>query len=123
MRWKMGPHQHALILAGRHDKHRVDAIVRLFGGLCYFVSLSDEYGGADFVHTLVCDAQRGELNGMLFSVVEAELLQTEDVRTSGDTVWDNLPATGQWFFNFLESKIRYFLAQEHAKRQLEASPA
>src|SRR5262249_7997979 len=79
---QLGPHQHALILAGRNDKHRVDAIVRLFGGLNYFVTLSDDYRGVDFVHTIVCDAQRGELNGMLFSVVEAELLQTEDVATS-----------------------------------------
>lgn len=30
---QLDPHQHALILAGRHDKHGVDAIVRLFGGL------------------------------------------------------------------------------------------
>src|SRR5439155_6294932 len=37
---QQGPHQHALIIAGRKDKKRVDAIVRLFGGLCYFVTLS-----------------------------------------------------------------------------------
>lgn len=45
---QQGPHQHSIILAGRHDRKRVDAIVRLFGGLCYFVTLSDCYGGADF---------------------------------------------------------------------------
>lgn len=109
---QLGPHQHALILAGRHDKHRVDAIVRLFGGLNYFVTLSDKYEGVDFVHTIVCDAQRGELNGMLFSVVEAELLQTEDVATSSDTVWDNLALSGKWFVDFLDASIRYYLAQK-----------
>jgi len=113
---EMGPHQHALILAGRNDKHRVDAIVRLFGGLCYFVTLSDEYEGADFVHTLVCDAQQGELNGMLFSVVEAELLQTEDIRTSKETIWDNLSATGEWLVNFLDSRIKYQLEQQALKK-------
>jgi hypothetical protein len=53
---QQGPHQHSLIIAGRHDKGRVDAIVRLFGGLCYFVQLSEHYGGADFSTTLVYDA-------------------------------------------------------------------
>lgn len=109
---QLGPHQHALILAGRNDKRRVDAIVRLFGGLNYFVTLSDKYEGVDFVHTIVCDAQRGELNGMLFSVVEAELLQTEDVATSKDTIWDNLELSGRWFVNFLDASIHYHLAQK-----------
>lgn len=109
---QLGPHQHALILAGRNDKHRVDAIVRLFGGLSYFVTLSDEYQGVDFVHTIVCDAQRGELNGMLFSVVEAELLQTEDVATSNDTVWDSLELSGKWFVDFLDASIRSYLVQK-----------
>jgi len=107
---EMGPHQHAIILAGRNDRHRVDAIVRLFGGLSYFVVLSDRYEGADFLHTLVCDAQRGELNGMLFSVVEAELLQTEDVYNSEETIWDDLPASGTWFINFLDGRIKRLLA-------------
>jgi hypothetical protein len=119
---QLGPHQHALILAGRHDKHRVDAIVRLFGGLSYFVTLSDKYKGVDFVHTIVCDAQRGELNGMLFSVVEAELLQTEDVATSKDTVWDNLELSGRWFVGFLESSIRYYFAQKQKAAKAEEAP-
>lgn len=121
---QLGPHQHALILAGRHDKHRVDAIVRLFGGLNYFVRLSDQYGGVDFVHTIVCDAQRGELNGMLFSVVEAELLQTEDVATSKDTVWDNLELSGRWFVDFLDVSVRYYLAQKQkSAKPVEAAPS
>ena len=44
---EQGPHQHSLTIAGRHDKHRVDAIVRLFDTLSYFVELSTTYGGAD----------------------------------------------------------------------------
>jgi hypothetical protein len=61
---QQGPHQHSLILAGRHDRKRVDSIVRLFGGLCYFVTLSECYGGADFCSTLMYDAQRGEIVGV-----------------------------------------------------------
>ncbi len=119
---EMGPHQHAIILAGRNDRHRVDAIVRLFGGLSYFVILSDRYEGADFLHTLVCDAQRGEVNGMLFSVVEAELLQTEDVYNSKETVWDDLPASGAWFLNFLDGRIKQLLAQKAEEKKPESKP-
>jgi hypothetical protein len=61
---QQGPHQHSITIAGRHDKGRVDAIVRLFGGLCYFVELSNSYGGADFFLTTVLDAYRGETNGV-----------------------------------------------------------
>jgi hypothetical protein len=49
---------------------------------------------------------------MLFSVAEAELLQTEDVATSADTVWYNLESSGRWFINFLEASINYYLAQK-----------
>src|SRR3989442_1307932 len=58
---QQGPHQHSIIIAGRRDKNRVDAIVRLFGVLCYFVVLSDHYDGADFTDTLAYDAYRGEV--------------------------------------------------------------
>jgi hypothetical protein len=67
--------------------------------------LSDDCDGAVFVHTLVCDAQRGELNGMSLSSVEAALLQTEDVVTSKETIWDNVAASGKWFLDFLEAKL------------------
>ena len=54
-----GPHQHLLIIAARHDKGCVDAIVRLFGGLNYFVKLSGHYGGADFfAHARIRRSQR-----------------------------------------------------------------
>ena len=76
---QQGPHQHSISIAARRDKHRVDAIVRLFGELSYFVVLSDHYNGADFCDTLVYDAYRGEENGKLFAHEQAELLQTEDV--------------------------------------------
>jgi predicted mannosyl-3-phosphoglycerate phosphatase (HAD superfamily) len=56
---------------------------------------------------------------MLFSVVEAELLQTEDVTTSKDTVWDNLEVSGRWFVNFLESSIRYYLGQKQKAAEAE----
>jgi hypothetical protein len=109
---QQGPHQHALIIAGRHDRKRVDVIVRLFGGLCYFVSLSDSYQGADFCDTVVYDAYRGELNGTLLAHQQAELLQTEDVATSKHTVWGNVAASGEMFCNFLDDAIQGKIARQ-----------
>ncbi len=103
---QQGPHQHSIIIAGGHDKKRVDAIVRLFGGLCYFVVLSDHYDGADFCNTLVYDAYRGQVNGILLADAQAEILQTEDVATSVSTVWDDLAASAKRFCEFLEYAIR-----------------
>src|SRR5579862_7025524 len=116
-----GPHQHSVIIAGRHDKHRVDAIVRLFGGLPYFVVLSDTYEGADFFQTIVYDACRGETNEMLFSHEQAELLQTEDVATSKDTVWDDVARSGEWFINFLDARIRAKLLKDQASQETAKS--
>jgi hypothetical protein len=99
---QQGPHQHSVAIAARRDKRRVDAIVRLFGELTYFVVLSDHYDGADFCNTLVYDAHRGEVNGMLFGHMQAELLQTEDVATSKETVWDDLEGFGRNFCAFIE---------------------
>jgi hypothetical protein len=112
-----GPHQHSVIIAGRHDKRRVDAIVRLFGGLAYFVVLSDTYEGADFFNTLVYDACRGETNDMLFSHEQAEFLQTEDVATSADTIWDDVARSGEWFINFLDARIRAKLLKDRASQE------
>jgi hypothetical protein len=103
---QQGPHQHSVAIAARRDKRRVDAIVRLFGELAYFVVLSDHYDGADFCNTLVYDAYRGEENGMLFGDVQAELLQTEDVATSKDTLWDDLEAFGRNFCTFIERVVQ-----------------
>jgi hypothetical protein len=61
--------------------------------------------GADFCNTLVYDAHRGEVNGMLFGQVQAELaslLQTEDVATSNETVWDDLVGFGRNVCAFIE---------------------
>ncbi len=112
-----GPHQHSVIIAGRHDRHRVDAIVRLFGGLAYFVVLSDTYEGADFFHTLVYDAYRGETDGMLFSHEQAEFLQTEDVATSADTIWDDVARSGEWFVNFLDARIKAKVLSDRKNRE------
>lgn len=114
---QQGPHQHSLIIAARHDKRRVDAIVRLFGGLCYFVVLSDHYAGADFGDTLVYDAYRGEANGILHSHMDAEMLETEDVATSADTVWDDLLASGQRFCDFLDSAIRSKMERDRGEHK------
>ena len=102
---QQGPHQHSIAIAARRDKHRVDAIVRLFGELSYLAVLSDHYDGADFCNTLVYDAYRGEENGMLFGHEQAELLQTEDVGTSKETKWDDLVAFGRNFCAFLERSV------------------
>jgi len=83
----------------------VDAIVRLFGELTYFVVQSDHYDGADFCNTLVDDAYRGEENGILFVHEQAELLQTEDVAASNETVWGDLEAFGKNFCAFLERAV------------------
>jgi HNH endonuclease len=102
---QQGPHQHSITIAARRDKHRVDAIVRLFGELTYFVVLSDRYDGADFCDTLVYDAYRGEVNEMLFAHEQAELLQTEDVVISKETVWGDLEGFGRNFCAFLERAV------------------
>lgn len=102
---QQGPHQHSIAIAARRDKRRLDAIVRLFGELTYFVVLSDRYDGADFCDTLVYDAYRGEVNGILFAHEQAELLQTEDVSTSKETVWGDLEGFGRNFCTFLEQVI------------------
>ena|SRR5690348_13584536 len=109
-----GPHQHSIIMAARHDRARVDAIVRLFGGLCYFVVLADRYAGADFFSTLVYDASRGEVNGILQSHVDAELLETDDVLNSAETVWDDLPASGQRFCTYLDEELKVYFKRVRA---------
>ena len=117
---QQGPHQHSIAIAARRDKHRVDAIVRLFGELTYFVVLSDLYDGADFCKTLVYDAYRGEVNGMLFVHEQAELLQTEDVATSKETVWGDLEGFGRNFCAFLERAVEQKRIKDlTAKKQAE----
>jgi hypothetical protein len=113
---QQGPHQHSLTLAGRNDKKRVDAIVRLFGGLCYFVQLSTNYLGADFSTTVVLDAYRGEQDGILLEHPYAEILQIEDVSTNPATSWDDLYACGLSFVGYLEREIEGKQEQEKAKR-------
>jgi hypothetical protein len=103
---QQGPHQHSIIIAGRHDKKHVDVIVRLFGALCYFAVLSDHYEGADFVNTLAYDAYRGEVNDFLLAHEQAEILQTEYVATSTETIWDDVAAAGESFCKFLDHAIR-----------------
>jgi len=117
---QQGPHQHSITIAARRDRHRVDAIVRLFGELTYFVVLSDHYEGADFCNTLVYDAYRGEVNGTLFAHEQAELLQAEDVVTSKETVWDDLEGFARNFCTFLERAVEQKLFKDRdAKRQAE----
>lgn len=102
---QQGPHQHSIAIAARRDRHRVDAIVRLFGELTYFAVLSEHYDGADFCTTLVYDACRGEENEMLFAHEQAEILQMEDVANSPETVWGDLEGFGRNFCAFLEGMV------------------
>ena len=99
------PHQHSIVLVGRKDKHSIDAIVRLYGGLCYFVNLASNYEGADFFDTMVYDAQHGELDKVLVVHEQAELLQMEEVTGSKKTVWNDRVKSGEWFLEFLGSAI------------------
>lgn len=115
---QMGPHQHSIILAARNRERRVDAIVRLFGGMCYFVNLSANYEGVDFYYTLAYDASRGEINGTLQSALDAEFQQIEDVANSNDTVWDDRTAWGQRLTQFMDAA-----AKAHARRKSQSSQA
>jgi hypothetical protein len=109
---QQGPHQHSIILAGRHDRRRVDAIVRLFGGLSYFVTLSDCYAGADFYKMILYDGHRHAEDGFLVTHLETEMQQIESVLTSPGTFWDDLPASGKFFCDFLGQAFRGIPAQE-----------
>ena len=100
-----GPHQHSIVMVGRKNKRRIDAIVRLFGGLSYLVILSEQYDGADFYNTLVYDAQRGEINGVLVGNLESEFLQIEHVESSKVTIWDDRVASGKWLVKFIQGEI------------------
>jgi hypothetical protein len=117
---QQGPHQHSIAIAARRDRHRVDAIVRLFGELTYFVVLSDHYDGADFCTTLVYDACRGEENDMLFAHEQAEILQMEDVANSPETVWGDLEGFGRNFCAFLERMIEQKRLKDIAAKKLAA---
>lgn len=109
---QQGPHQHSIILGGRHDRTRVDAIVRLFGGLSYFVTLSDFYAGADFCKTLVYDGYRGAEDGVLFSHIDSEILQIESVLANPMTIWDDATASAHFFCQYLERAFRGIRMQE-----------
>lgn len=100
-----GPHQHSVVLVGRKDKGSVDAIVRLFGGLCYFVNLTGHYEGVDFFDTLVYDAQHGEINKVLVVHEQAEFLQMDEVSGSEKTLWNDRVKSGVWFLKFLDNAI------------------
>jgi hypothetical protein len=103
---EQGPHQHSVVIVGRRDKGRVDAIVKLFGGLCYSVNLSDQYSGADFFDTLAYDAQRGEINKILVTHEQTEFLQIEHITEGKDTIWDDQKKSGEWFLRFLDRAIQ-----------------
>lgn len=104
-----------LILAARHDKKRVDAIVTLFGGLNYFVVLSDHYDGPDICDTLVLDAYRGEVKAILQSHADAEILETEDVANSAGTIWEDVPVFGKFFIDFLDHAVRAKIDRSRAE--------
>ena len=76
--------------------------------------------GADFFDTLVLDAYRGEVNGMLFTNIQAELLQTEDVATNPATVWDDAGTAGVHFCTFLERQINAKMARD--RKNAEKGP-
>ena len=103
---QQGPHQHSVILAGRNNRHSIDAIVRLFGGLSYLVNLSDHYQGVDFFNTLVYDAQRGKEDKVLFANEQAELLQIEEISSSNATVWNDRETSGRWFLRFFAAAMK-----------------
>ena len=112
-----GPHMHSVVLVGRKDKRRVDAIVRLFGGLSYFVNLADNYDGADFYKTLVYDAQKGEERKTIVLNEQSEFLQVEHVTSSKDTIWNDRVKAGEFFLRFLDEAIQVNLKAKQAAEQ------
>jgi len=112
---QQGPHQHSVTLAATKAGHRVEVIVRLFSHLAYFVELSDSYDGVDLCNTLVYDAYRGNIDGILLSHPYAEILQIQDVAQSADTIWSDAVATGTEFCDFLSKK----LVELYERRQKE----
>jgi hypothetical protein len=108
-----GPHQHSIVIVGRRDKRHIKVIVRLFGGLSWLVTLSEQYNGPDFYNTLVYDAQRGNINGVLAANLESEFLQIDHVGTSKATVWNDCIASGNWFVKFLASEIESHLIRQN----------
>jgi hypothetical protein len=111
-----GPHQHSIVIVGRKEKHLVSAIVRLFGVLSYLVTLSQEYNGADFYNTLVYDAQRGDINGVLVGNLQSEFLQIEHVETNKETVWNDRAASGNSLVEFIHGEIN-----SKSRRRVEAT--
>jgi hypothetical protein len=106
---QQGPHQHSVVLVARRDIRRIDAIVRLFGSLCYMVNLAENYDGVDFSHTLVFDAQHGKVAGFNDVLVASELSyshQVEYVNKSKDTIWNDRLKSGEWFTRFLDAAIQ-----------------
>jgi hypothetical protein len=111
---QLGPHQHSVILAARNNEHRIDAIVRIFGAMCYLVNLSSTYAGADFFSTFVYDAARGQENGVLQTVFDAEFQQVGDVLHNPETIWDNRVLWGQRFVRYLEEEFQRAVLRRHA---------
>jgi hypothetical protein len=112
-----GPHMHSIVLVGRRDKRRVDAIVRLFGGLFFLVNLADNHEGADFYKTFLYDAQKGEEKQILFLHEQSEFLQIEHVITSKDSIWNDRVKSGQFFVKFLDNAIQAQLKAEQGNQQ------
>lgn len=62
--------------------------------------------------TLVYDGYRRAEDGFLVSHLETEMLQIEHVATSSGTFWDDLPASGQFFCEFIERALRGIATRE-----------
>jgi hypothetical protein len=69
---------------------------------------------------LVYDAHRSKVDGILLAHAYAEILQTQDVSQSADTIWDNPVEMGTDFCKFLSEKRAEFLErkQEELKEEL-----
>ena len=106
-----GPHQHSVVIVGVAKTRSVTAIVRLFGGLCYYVTLSDVYQGADFASSIGLDAMRGQRNLIITSHLDTEFHQLEQIQNSEDTVWSNQIANGRSFLEFIDREITRLVDQ------------
>ena len=102
----IGPHQHALVLTGERKTNGVYAVVVIFGGLSYFIHLSNVYEGADFNYTYAYNAQKAERCEVLVSNEQNEFLLVHDVM-EGATAWGDVCSSADSFMTFLSGALGF----------------
>ena len=108
--FQVGPHQHAIVLAGENKMRCVYAVVIVFGALSYLVQLSAVYEGADFSQTYAYDAQKGEQCPVIVAKVDNEFHLIHDV-LEGATIWNDTRKSADSFMAFLSGELGFKFEQ------------